>query len=265
MGTISNSEKASKRLGRFINVQSENSKKKTLPVFQEIRLTKAGPQIAQQESGFRGYLVGCKVDEFEYEGKKKKKFVFEFIDSESNWKVDSGINAMSLGIINKLVSLAQKNDKLSNISLDFSLWEGTPNAEYTQYTSNCSIRITGQDETVKNAYSNEAIKKVAPWREFNVNGEKVYDKTDFHNYFFKMLEEIVAPKLNPSDCPITPTGIQEAPPAYEPEQHGAPVVSKQEKYTAAHDFALPPGAKAPSQAFSQPASFDGSEDDDLPF
>lgn len=265
MGAV-NTPRVRQKFGKIVNILSEGSKKKTRPVFQEIKLTKVGAEIAQETDGFEGYLVDITVDEFVYDNKKKQKFVFNFIDEDGRWKVDVGINTMSRGIINKLASLANQGT-ISDKLLRLSLWEGKPTPEFDRYSSNCTIRVGDSDETVKNAHTTDLIKKSYPVKEVIFNGETVYDLSEFNKGFFNLIEKVIKPKLNPDDCPIKVADLK-GEPVSGAKQDEAPSFERpdvSEPYLASGS-APQTGGSAQASGFPVPsASFGSDEEDDLPF
>jgi hypothetical protein len=248
------------RYGKIVNVMSEFSKKKTTPVFQHFELTKAGSEFVTQGDEFEGYLVDVKVEEYVWENKKKKSIVMFFVDEDRGplWKVNMNPNTMTMGLINTLCNDVFK-DKMSSMKLYFQLWEGKPNEKYDRYSSNCTVRLAPKGEPVKRAYDNNKIKEKAPIKEFVINGEKVFDSSEFYEYHFKLIENVIKPRLDINDSPrfTASPQKQEDGHSFVDNSPAPPTGSSFEERTAEYESSM---AKP-----SAPAAFTPDEDDDLPF
>jgi hypothetical protein len=199
------------------------------------------------------------MERFHYDGKEKRKFVFTFVDEQGVWKIDAGVNSMSRNIINKIASIPEK---ISAQKMHLSFWESKPTPQFDRYSPQCSIRLNGLDETLKRAFdtNGEKFQQKYPIREFIINGEKVYDLTNFDAGFENMIEQVIKPRLKKEDCPIAYEDLKGEPVSGAPAEKSS---SYKDSEIGSHsEFMTAPAAPVVGDPKT---AFDTDAEDDLPF
>lgn len=171
---------------KFIKINA--GKKDAKPFFGLKGTKEQNYEIQEQFNQLEGFLDGVEVGTFEWEGKKKDTIKLTFRDNQDELMIVDG--SFNTGIMRSLLNTLAGSDLLTNFKMQLYLnKEGYPSIYITD-TNGSRMQWKYKPEEMPKAETT-TLK----------NGDKVIDDFEVVNFFKKLIEEDIKPRLASHNTP----------------------------------------------------------------